>query len=299
MKKYFLSFADSRLHRSLDRILHQANKMAFFDECYGLNEKNLPKKFISQFKDQLIPGSRGYGYWSWKPEIIKEIIDKIDVGDGLIYVDAGCHLNLHGRNRLKEYFDILETTESGIVAFQANKPSPENSTLIYDGRKLFDQPNYQWIKGDLFDYFRARGKKEYTHSQAIGAGIFLIRKCNKSLKIIDEWRQIIRNDFKLIDDTPSVSKNFDGFIEHRHDQAIFTLLCIKYKVKTLCSYELWMPKKFSLTSRFKPDWKILKNFPIHAKRDRDFGFKENFKINFFFYTRKFQRVIKILSAYLK
>ena len=35
---------------------------------------------------------------------------------------------------------------------------------------------------------------------------------------------IIRHDFSLLDDTPSKSPNLKGFQEHRHDQAIFSLL---------------------------------------------------------------------------
>jgi hypothetical protein len=71
----------------------------------------------------------------------------------------------------------------------------------------------------------------------------------------------------LIDDTPSSSPNKYGFIEHRHDQAIFSLLCIKYKVLTVSAYEYWYPKKGSLQI-IAPDWAALKEFPIHAKRDK-------------------------------
>ena len=53
----------------------------------------------------------------------------------------------------KSINDILDKEEKGIVCFQTKQPNKENSTLIYDGRPLFDHHNYQYIKGDLLDYF--------------------------------------------------------------------------------------------------------------------------------------------------
>lgn len=237
---------------------------------YFLNEKQLPKKFKDKFKRQLTFGSRGFGYWSWKPEVIANTLEKMREGDCLLYLDAGCHLNIDGKKRLIEYFEILKSTRNGIIAFQADSPSNNNSILNHDGLMLFDQPNYKWIKGDLFDYFNMRSDKRVVNAQAIGAGIILVRKCDASVSIIDEWREIINNRFDLLDDTPSASKNFEGFIEHRHDQAIWTLLCLKHDVRTLSAYEYWYPQN-RLDGKLVPDWGALRNFPIHAKRDKDLG----------------------------
>lgn len=267
---YVVSFADSRLHRSLTRLVQQARSMEVFNHIFMLNEKNLPADFRDCFKDRLVFGSRGFGYWSWKPEVILMSLEKMNLGDCLLYVDAGCHLNMRGRKRLLEYFEIVKEQETGIVAFQANPPSVGNSSLLHDGRKLVDQPNYRWIKGDLFDYFNMRSDERVVNAQAIGAGIILIKKCDASAAIIDEWRGIIRDRFELLDDTPSISENLEGFIEHRHDQAIWTLLCLKHDVRTLSAYEYWYPQN-RLDGKLVPDWGVLRNFPIHAKRDKDLG----------------------------
>lgn len=268
MNKYLLSFADSRLWRSLARLNTQAEDLKFFNSILLGTENDLNLEFRIKFIDKLILGSRGYGYWSWKPKIILQVLNKINYGDSILYIDAGCHLNKLGLWRLEEYFKILEESNSGILAFQAKTPTPDISPLRYDGRTLFNQPNYQWIKGDLLDYFGVRQDVNYTHAQAIGAGIILLKKNEISLKIISEWLSIIENNYSLLDDTPSVSENLPGFLEHRHDQAIFTLLSIKYQVPTLSAYEYWYPK----ADRLQPDWEPIKYFPIHARRDKDLGF---------------------------
>jgi hypothetical protein len=255
--------------RSFKRIAKQAEKFRIFDGLFLFDEKDLNNDFKHHFKDHLFFGSRGYGYWSWKPEIILYALKKINDGDSLLYIDAGCHLNHKGKQRLIDYFKMLEEADKGIIAFQSNTPDTVNSNIIYDGRKLFSQPNYKWIKGDLLDHFNARDKKEYTNSEAIGAGILIIKKCKAAIAIIEEWQSIIWNDFHFLDDTPSSSSNLPGFIEHRHDQAIWSLLCLKHNIKTLSAYEYWYPKNNS--NKLEPDWDALNFHPIHARRDKDMG----------------------------
>jgi len=276
LMNHLVSFADSRLRRSLVRLGKQGRSMDVFNAIHMITENDLPFDFVERFKDKLIPGSRGFGYWSWKPEAILMSLQKMNFGDCLVYVDAGCHLNVRGRKRLLEYLEILKEQETGIVAFQASPPSGENSSLLYDGRKLFDQPNCRWIKGDLLDYFGVRNDPSVVNDQAIGAGIILIRKCEQAISVIQEWQQIIYQRFDLLDDTPSASPNLPGFVEHRHDQAIWTMLCLKHGIKTLSAYEYWYPTKDSgYSGKLKPDWDALDEFPIHARRDKDLGFVRN------------------------
>jgi len=266
---YLVSFADSRMYRSLTRLSKQADRFKFFDNTYLLNEDDLSSKFKNNFKKKLILGSKGYGFWCWKPEVIINVLDKIKDGDCLLYIDSGCHLNIHGKKRLLEYFNILKMEDKGVIAFQAIEPNRENSNLRYDGRKLRNLKNYKWIKGDTLDYFNVRSDTTIINSQEIAGGVFLIKKCEHSIAIIREWQNIIYNKFDLISDKPSVSSNLPGFVENRHDQAIWTLLCLKNNVKIISAYEFWYPKKNS--RKLKADWSALRNFPIHAKRDKNLG----------------------------
>ena len=59
---------------------------------------------------------------------------------------------------------------------------------------------------------------------------------------------------------------------------------IKYKVKTISSYEFWYPRKNS--KKIEADWNALKYFPIHAKRDKNLGLRS--KINFTLSRKIFQ-----------
>uniref|UniRef100_UPI004047F82C hypothetical protein n=1 Tax=Bacteroidota TaxID=976 RepID=UPI004047F82C len=283
MKKYLVTFGDLRMHRSLNRFRKQAIALDFYDSIYSFDESGLEKDFIDRFKEQLIPGSRGYGYWCWKPQIILQVLRKMQMGDILQYTDVGCHLNPKGRERLKDYFEITDNSPMGILAFQAKFPE---APLKYDGRTLFNQRDYMFVKGDLIDYFGVRDSPEITNSYSIGATVFFIKKTKKSVDFVEEWLGIVKKSFTYIDNSPSISPNFEGFIEHRHDQAIFSMLAKKYHLPTLSTYEYYFPKNNSIY----PDWKILRQFPIHAKRDKDLGFFKNLKV---LYKRVINKAKKI------
>jgi len=296
MKKIFLSFASSDLHRSLSRIKKEAKNMDIYDRINILTEIDLNNDFKQQFRQHLTNGSRGYGYWSWKPQIILQTLVNMDDGDILQYTDAGCHLNEKGKNRLEEYFKIATNSASGILAFQTKKPDPP---LVYDGRNLLDLRDYKWTKGDLLDYFNVRFRNEIINTPTIGATVIFIRKCPASLIVIKQWLKTIQDNFSLIDDTPSISPNIDGFIEHRHDQSIFSLLCKINNIKTLSAYEYWYP---SIKKHYKADWNQLRQFPIHARRDKNYGTIRNLKNLFFKIIYKIKRIIshgkQISSRYL-
>lgn len=250
-KKIFCSFADSLMFRSLDRIKRQAISMNVYDEIYIYNETNLDEEFKKKFENYLIP-SRGYGYWVWKPQIIKQIMKNMDFGDILQYTDAGCHLNKKGVARLNEYFELTNLSPCGILGFESKEPIDKR---LNKDLSLLEK---HWTKGDLFDYFEVRDNEAIYNSEQIGSGIIFIKKTEQSLNLINDWAKVYSDNFSLADDTPSKSDNFEGFIEHRHDQSIFSILGRIYNITTLSSFEY-----------YQKDFSKLRNYPILALRDKD------------------------------
>jgi len=264
MKRYFISFASPRMKSALEKIVKQSIKMNYFDDIIPYTYNDLTADFTERYHDKLHDNIRGFGYWSWKPEIIKQTLAKMKDGDQLLYLDAGCNLNNHGKDRLKQYFDML-SDDTPLVTFINDT---EDTLFFNKDIKLPDWPLKNWIKGDLIDYFNIREQNEILDQQVFFAGILLLQKGKISKTFIDKWEETISTDWSFIDDSPSKSPNLDGFIEHRHDQAIFSVLCNLYPVNQISGCEVVYPKIKGRGS----DWKKLKNFPIHARRDR----RENF-----------------------
>ncbi|MBD8891509.1 hypothetical protein [Roseibium litorale] len=260
----FVSFASKSMGKSLKRIGREARGLKVFDRISLLTEDDLDPAFRLRFADKLTPNVRGFGYWIWKPQAVLQELLRLQDGDLLVYADAGCHLNPGGVARLKEYLEIAASAPSGILAFQLRAPDRPDLTGTDRTPELTDS---QWIKGDLVDHFGVRDQAAILETPTIVATTFVMRKCPQTLDFLRKWIAVFEADFSLIDDTPSKSENLEGFIEHRHDQAIFSILCKLTGVATLSHFENYFPAEDGKGL----DLAKLASYPIQARRLRQYS----------------------------
>ena len=237
MKHFFLTFADSRFYQSMNRLQAEAADSGFFDRVIATDEYDLDPQFVARFHDKLTPSVRGFGYWSWKPQIILQCLDEMADGDMLVYADSGCLFNNLGISRLREYFALADNPH-GILVFQL----PEN--YIFGSTDCITV-DAAWCKGDLLDLFGVRDRDDIILSGQNVATSMVIKKCRASVDLIKQWQNIYVEDFSLIDDSPSRSENHSIYCENRHDQAILSLLCKTQGVTNLQNYaDLYIPEPF-------------------------------------------------------
>lgn len=237
MKRVFVSFADRRYKQALERIKKETEDFGF-DERYFFTEKDLPKDFFKGFSPKIY--RRGYGYWSWKPYIVKDMLDKLDDGDILVYSDAGTQWHLSGKRRFDEYLSMINE-HTPILTFQ-------QPYLVKD-----------WTKGDAFNYICPNNWQEYAMQLQVWGGTFCVKKYKESVSLFEKWYDIVKNHKDLVTDKKSVTPNLKGFIEHRHDQSIFSLL-----VKSIPHTEIFWDEVEPLSIK---DWNGREKYPIWAKRD--------------------------------
>ena len=270
---YLLSFADSRLggyvRNPRRRLQRQAEAMGIFGDRIRIwTERDLDDDFRERMKKHLVSGSRGYGYWCWKPQVVLQLLREMDDGDVLLYVDAGCHLNPKGIKRLEEYFELAK--EHGIVAFQARSM---DDSRRFDVTQHF-LPDGEWCKGDLLDYFGVRHEQSVTQTGQLGGTAFLVQKDKESVHFFEEFRQLFYDHFELCDDTPSVTENLPGFVENRHDQSVFSLLGKKHGVLSLSCAEYVLVNCYAPESEKRQHnfwtkyWTDLSCFPIWCRHDK-------------------------------
>lgn len=248
-----VTFADSRLAQTLKRIRRQAKKFQEFESILTLNENDLDSSFIGEFKDKLNPSVKGFGFWSWKPQVILQTLRGVEEGQIVVYVDAGCHLNAAGAPRLNDYFNIVSNSRSGILGFE----------LKFSDGVL---PESAWTKGDVFDYFGVTDNALVTESAQICATIVILQKRPETVAFIEKWVEIFNSNFQLVDDSPSVAMNLPGFLENRSDQSVFSVLAKLYGI-SLLSHSENFPELEKRPG--KRDWQSLKQYPIHARRDKN------------------------------
>ena len=73
----FISYANEAMAYSLKRIGRQARKLGIFDEVILYTPADVPE-YVR--KSPLFACPRGAGYWSWKPALIYETLQKYAEG---------------------------------------------------------------------------------------------------------------------------------------------------------------------------------------------------------------------------
>ena len=265
---YLCSFASPDLRKSKKRFLSQANEIGIYKsvKVFGIDDLSISKRkqIKNFFKNKK---KRLFGYGCWKAEIIKNFLKKVPKNSIVQYTDIGCHLNINGLKRLKEYSSLCN--KKGILTFQYKLPKQKKLKSIKD-MKFQRYFEYEYTKMDLFKYLIKNNKTNIFNSEQIMSGIIFFKKNKFSLNLLSIWEKILKID-NLIDDSKSYFSNHKKFIEHRHDQSAFSLICKKKGVYSISSAECeWAEKKN------KRIWQHLKSFPIHARRDKKYNIFKTF-----------------------
>ena len=240
MKLAFLTFGGGgeNYYGAVQRICAQAERFNLFKKIYGFTDKDLKNdaQWWNKHGDFVMKHKRGYGYWIWKCYLIKKVMEEIEMGDIVLYTDSGCELNVRGRPRMIEYIKLVM----------------QNDTLAMN----MSFPEKEYTKMDLAHSIGC--PEEHMTSGQIEAMIIFLKKTDKNLKILDEIIELYeRDNYHLVDDTPSIVENDKMFKEHRHDQSIFSLIFKKYNCFTIPDETF-----------FHPDWIKGINQPILALRNR-------------------------------
>ena len=240
-KVVFVTFADSKYVSATERL--RMETVGFdFDERYFLSEKDLPRDFFKGFSPQLY--RRGYGYWIWKPYVVKQVLEKLSPGDILVYSDCGNQWVARAKARFDQYVNML-SKEKPIVTFQQQHLEKD------------------WTKGDVFQHICPHDIERYAVTLQIWSGCFLMIKTEQTISLIDQWNEIAQKHRDLFTDRVSKYPNTEFFQENRHDQSCFSLL-----VKQMPHVEISWIEVDDLYGK----WKHFGDFPIQARRKHKTSF---------------------------
>jgi hypothetical protein len=239
MAIHFFSYGDDKYKNSKLRIKQEANNMGFdVISVYGIED--IEQEFLQKTRP-FIDSPRGAGYWIWKPYFMKKKFDLMNNGDYLIYADAGCHINLNGRDRLNYYLELLDSHDSGILSFELG-PFLER---IFTNEKVFEYFNIP--KDDI----------EFRDSGILSATMYYMKKNEKSSNLVEQYYKIAIERPDLFSDIHNNYNRDPKFVDHRHDQSVFSLL---RKINGCCV----IPDE-----TYSENWSDLMHVPILATRIRN------------------------------
>lgn len=217
MSKIFITFGNNIYLHAVRRIVNQAKNLKLFNNIYGYSENDLKNDeyFWKTHSDFILSNPRGFGYWLWKSYLIMKTMEKMNENDILLYCDCGCEIDYNKHLLITNMFELVKTD----LIIGTSYPDIEKN----------------WNKMDTIIYLNMVDSEKlntYQHQ----AGVCCYLKCEKTYNLVKEWYNISCN-YHLLDDSPSINNNFNCFIEHRHDQSIFSLLTKKYNIYSNTSLE--------------------------------------------------------------
>lgn len=237
-RKIFVSFGGPtpNYHNRVHTICEQAKSLNYFDEVREITNIDLRRNhpiFWLKNGDFLSSNPRGYGFWSWKPYVILSALEDSAVNDVIVYADAGCTINPKGIERLNDYITMLNSqTKYDIISFQ-----------------LCELPEIKYSKKDLLMHLEV--PLEDMMSGQCMATVIIMRKGEHSLSVVNKW-----NELALLRDLINDKRNMKEdkqFIDHRHDQSIFSLLVKKYGSIKIPDETYFEPHWYSVGIKY-PFW---------------------------------------------
>ena len=212
LNTYFITFGgpDSRYIEATDRLQNQAKSLNIFDNIKVFTPSLLKEDFgfWNKHENFITNNKRGYGYWIWKPYIILLSLNLMKEGDILLYCDSGCEIDIQKKNK---FINLLNTVQQNDIV------------------SSFCSLEIQHCKKELLKYLEMDNETILKSKQYQATSICL-KKSEKTLLIVKKWYELAyTNNYNLINDSGnSEYPEYSEFIEHRHDQSIFSILMKKY-----------------------------------------------------------------------
>ena len=156
----------------------------------------------------------GYGYFIWKPFLIRKKINDIAENDIIFYIDGRTGLTnktiFKIRNKLFKISWInkfLNLEEFDMAVWRMAHNIEDN-----------------WTTGDLLSLFDVIENKAITDSGQFSATFFGIRVNPKTKAFINNWYEIMSKNLDFSRDEPSSINNSKSFIQNRYDQSFLSIL---------------------------------------------------------------------------
>jgi hypothetical protein len=156
---------------------------------------------------------RGGGYWLWKPYIIATALAEAAEGDFVAYSDAAVTVI----RPLGPLFELCGDI-GGILVFAGHYESLGTQVPQLCG---------SWTKRDCFILMDCDSSK-YHESQMLDASFIVFKKNERSTAFVHAWLELC-TDARILTDLPNTCGrgNLPGFVEHRHDQSVLSLLAAR------------------------------------------------------------------------
>jgi hypothetical protein len=189
------------------------------DKVIPFGRKNIIDSPLYSAHKDLLDETRGAGYWLWKPYLILKAMTETNLSyDVYVYLDA----------------DIEIKSSIEPFALLTRKQAVAGIRTTYQ--------HARFCKRDCSIAFNSEND-DYTKWYQLHAGVIAFGYTHRAILFLTDWLAACCNHH-LINDEPSVAENYPFFLEHRHDQALYTLIYHKY------DFPIYQPSTLAFTDLY-------------------------------------------------
>lgn len=175
-----------------------------FDAVKSYGIADLDESFRKEHS-RILSARRGAGFWLWKPYIVRKTLSEVADGDYVFYCDSGSHFI----SSIRPLVDRCEQRNASVMVFEV---------------KYLERA---YTKRDAFILMDC-DTKEFAETRQRLSGFNLWKKCRRSQELAAEWLEYSQDARILTDgDNQMGKRNYEGFIDHRHDQSALSLVTKK------------------------------------------------------------------------
>ena len=209
MRKIYITFGGGAYDETTKKIVNDAPVLGA-DEVWVYDDYWVTQQEFYKHNQWLWQHhhKRGFGWYAWKPLILLDALSKLEDGDIVLYTDSDTY-------PIKDFSVLFEIcNKEGVMLFEASH-----------------HQNRPWCKRDCY-VVMGQDEEKYWNSKAGCARFMLFQKGKwKPYQFLMEWLTYCVNPLATTFDPSVLKPELDGFIEHRTEQAIMTLLAHKYGFK--------------------------------------------------------------------
>lgn len=228
------NYADKKFRRA-QKLNSKTAKKWGADRVIEYTARDIDPKFRAANKE-ILDNPRGGGYYLWKPYVFYRAYQEIGEDDYLIYTDAGSVYV----DSIQKLIDCMEKEQVNLMLF-----SLQNEML-----------ERKYTKRDAF-ILTGCDEEQYAETpQSIGG--YMV--CRKSAEVEDFFQEVLSyaQDIRIISDNPNTmgKDNYSGFIDHRHDQSVISLISKKRGIKKFRD-----PSQHGMINRYPKEVEMRSDYP--------------------------------------
>ena len=204
------------MHRHNQRALTRSATGRGVDAVFVWGRSDLSPDFRQRHR-KILDHSRGAGYWLWKPYVIREGLRRAGDGDIVIYMDSGITIR-------RPLWPLIELTDRSDLVLVQNLHA-----------------NAPYVKRDCF-VLTGTDTPACHQARQLDASVLLLKNTPANREFVETWLACCADE-RVLTDMPNECglPNLFGFVEHRHDQAVLSVLLWRERSRlahVLCEPEM-------------------------------------------------------------